>query len=284
MFDDDSHARAAANDLADLGVNASNVTVTRSDHEKGYMAYQGIGDTKGSHMGGGIAGFFRRLFGTHADDRDTGLYAEAVRRGTTVVTATIDENLVDNAAQLFERHGAVDIDRRASQYQSAGYTNFDESAPIYTPEQSRQEWETFRSQGDVAVPVIEEQLQVGKRTVRRGGVRVHTHMVEHPVDEVVTLREEHVRVDRRPVSREATEADLDAMKDRTVEVTESAEEAVVAKQARVVEEVVVGKDVEERESHIRDKVRRTDVDVEHVDDDDRSRQSDRNSRDRGAAL
>src|SRR4051812_30862174 len=112
MFDDDSHARAAARDLGDLGVNSANVTVTRSDAQNGYMAYQGANDSTGRNVGGGIAGFFRRLFGTD-DDNDAGLYSEAVRRGTTVVTADVDENLVDDAAQVFERHHAVDIDRRA---------------------------------------------------------------------------------------------------------------------------------------------------------------------------
>ena len=267
MFDDSSHARAAATELAALGVGTSDITVTQSDASSGYMAYEGASDTGGRSVGGGISGFFRRLFDDGVTDDDTGFYSEAVRRGTTVVTANVDDNVIDSAAQVFERHGAIDIDRLASQYRSAGYSRFDESAPIYTPEQSRTNWEEFRAEKEVALPVVEEELQVGKRTVRRGGVRVHTRTTEQPVNETVRLREEHVRVERRPVSRQATAADLDVMRDGTMEVTESAEEAVIAKQARVVEEVVVSKDVDEHEEHVHDTVKRTDVDVEDIETD-----------------
>ncbi len=81
------------------------------------------------------------------------------------------------------------------------------------------------------------------------------------------MREEHVTVERRPVNRAVSDADVSAFKEGTIEVTETAEEAVVAKQARVVEEVVVGKQVEERTETVRDTVRRTDVEVEQIADD-----------------
>jgi stress response protein YsnF len=47
-------------------------------------------------------------------------------------------------------------------------------------------------------------------------------------------------------------------------VRETAEEAVVGKTARVVEEVRVGKEVREREQTVEDKVRRKDVDVQRM--------------------
>lgn len=51
---------------------------------------------------------------------------------------------------------------------------------------------------------------------------------------------------------------------RTVEMKDTAEEAIVSKEARVVGEVVVRKDVTEREQHIKDTVRRQDVEVEKM--------------------
>jgi uncharacterized protein (TIGR02271 family) len=275
MFDDDAHARMAARDLRELGVDDSRITVTRNDYPDGYRSYEGVNDTIGRDHGRGIAAFFRRLFGTDVDEREQGLYSEAVRRGSTVVTVDVDEPLIDTAAEVLSRHGAVDIDRRAAQYRSAGFERFDESADLYSPDQARTEWETFATQRDVAIPVVEEELQVGKRTVNRGGVRIHTRVTERPVDEVVTLREEHVRVDRRAVDREATTADLDVMEERTMDITESAEEPVVAKRARVVEEVIVGKDVDEHEEHVQDTVRRKDVEVENVGTERRVARSDR---------
>jgi hypothetical protein len=95
-------------------------------------------------------------------------------------------------------------------------------------------------------------------------MRIYTHVTERPVEEQVRLREESVHVERRPVDRPLTGADATAFQDRTVEMTATAEEAVVAKTARVIEEVVVGKTVDERVETVRDTVRRTDVDVEQL--------------------
>ena len=107
---------------------------------------------------------------------------------------------------------------------------------------------------------MEEQLNVGKKTVQSGGVRVSGRVTESPVEESVQLRDERVRVERRPVDRPAREGDK--FDDVVIEMTETREEPVVGKQERVVEEVVVGKDVEERTETVRDTVRRKDVEVE----------------------
>ena len=117
-------------------------------------------------------------------------------------------------------------------------------------------------QGGEAIPIVEERLTVGKREVRSGRVRVRSYVVETPVQEQVSLRQEHVEVERRHVDRPVTDADQALFQERVIEATESSEEAVVAKEARVVEEVVVRKDAEERVQTVQDKVRRTEVEVE----------------------
>jgi uncharacterized protein (TIGR02271 family) len=110
--------------------------------------------------------------------------------------------------------------------------------------------------------MVEEELIVGKREVERDRIRVHTHIEEQPVAEEVRLREERVTVERHPVDRPATEADLDTFAEETMEFTETAEEPVVGRRARVVEEVTVHQDVEEHTETVRDTVRRTHVDVD----------------------
>jgi len=124
---------------------------------------------------------------------------------------------------------------------------------------------TTRDRDEAVLPVVEEQLNVGKREVETGGVRIQTRVEETPVEEQVNLREERVNVDRRPVDRPVSGADANAFQERTFEVRTTAEEAVVQKQARVVEEVVIGKEVQERTETVRDTVRRTDVEVEGQD-------------------
>ena len=93
-------------------------------------------------------------------------------------------------------------------------------------------------------------------------MRVRSYVVETPVQEQVALRQEHVDVERRTVNRPVTEADEALFRERTIEATETSEEAVVAKEARVKEELVVRKDAEERVQTVQDTVRRTEVEVE----------------------
>ncbi|HYO78737.1 MAG TPA: YsnF/AvaK domain-containing protein [Thermoanaerobaculia bacterium] len=117
---------------------------------------------------------------------------------------------------------------------------------------------------EASIPVVEEELAVGKRTVETGGVRVHKEVTETPVHETVSLHEEHVTVERRPVNREVQPGDMHAFENSTIEMREMSEEAVVEKRARVVEEVVVGKEARERTEQITDTVRRSDVKVEPI--------------------
>lgn len=117
---------------------------------------------------------------------------------------------------------------------------------------------------ELRLPVIEQELRVGKRDILRGGVRINTRVQERPVREQITLREEHVVVERRPMDLPVSDAFIDKLPRAAVEVVAQAEEAVVAKQARVVEEVVVRRDVEERIETVRDTLRRTDIDVESL--------------------
>jgi uncharacterized protein (TIGR02271 family) len=116
---------------------------------------------------------------------------------------------------------------------------------------------------EVVLPVIEEQLAVGKRTVESGSAQVRTSVREVPVQESVNLREEHVTIERHKVDRPVENAPA-AFREGTIEVTTQAEVPVVSKEARVVEEVVVGKNITEHTETVRDTVKRTDVDVDET--------------------
>ncbi|MCU0760901.1 MAG: YsnF/AvaK domain-containing protein [Steroidobacteraceae bacterium] len=117
---------------------------------------------------------------------------------------------------------------------------------------------------EVVMPVVQEEVKVGKRSVEQGGVRVIRRVTETPISELVRLREERARIERRPVDRAATTADLQNFREDTIEVRERTEEPVVEKVARVVEEVVVGREVSERTERVEDTVRRTDVEVDRL--------------------
>ena len=178
-----------------------------------------------------------------------------------MVTVHVDSaDQSQRAAQILDDAGAVDVDggmkgdkNYAGQNYQAGQTNQN-----YQADQNKQTGDNLKAE------VIEENLQVGKRVEQTGGVRLRSRIVEKPVEASVRLREEHVTVNRTPVNRAASEADFNAFKEGEMEVTESAERAVVAKEARVVEEVSLGKQVTEREETIRETVRNTEVDVEQI--------------------
>ena len=119
------------------------------------------------------------------------------------------------------------------------------------------------------MPVVAEELAVGKREVDRGGVRVFQRTVETPVSESINLHEEHVVFDRRPVDRAVTESDF-AGAGKTIELTETDEVPVVSKTARVVEEVHVGKEESDRVETVKDSVRHTEVEVEQLGTEDRA--------------
>lgn len=112
------------------------------------------------------------------------------------------------------------------------------------------------------IKVVEERLRVGKREVAAGAVRVRSYIVERPVEEQVTLHEEHVNIERRPVNRPAAATDLGAFQERTIEARATSEEAVVSKEARVIEEIALNKQATERVETVRDTVRKTEVEIE----------------------
>jgi uncharacterized protein (TIGR02271 family) len=264
VFEDYNTAQTVARELVDSGIPREAIQVN-SNFATGAAGSGQRYDMEQEEHGGGVSGFFHRLFGSHDSDNEHGHYAEAVRRGNSVVTVTASADVLDRAVQIMNQHDPIDIDRRVASYKEGGYQRYDPNAPAYTSEEAARERERLRGESSTrTIPVVEEELQIGKRVVQRGGVRVYSHVVERPVEENIVLREEHVRVERRPVDRVLNASDTAALRDQSIEVTETAEEAVVSKRTRVKEEVVVGKESTERKQQIRDTVRRTDVNVEKM--------------------
>jgi uncharacterized protein (TIGR02271 family) len=248
LFEGAGDAQKAVQRLVENGFSRDDIDITAA----GYAAGAGGADASGdAHEGFGdrVENFFNSLFG---DDREeSGRYTEAMRRGSTLLTVhSVSNERAETAAQILDDCGAVDVDERSAQHRGVqGQTGARETT----------------------IPVIEEQLQVGKREVERGGVRVRSRIVERPVREELRLREERVNVERRPADRPATEADLSRVREGTFEVTERAERPVVNKEARVVEEVAIGKEVAERTETVSDTVRKTEVEVQKVEGDSKTR-------------
>ena len=252
VFDEYGQAHSAMNALFTQGFAPSDVKLSpaESSAEARQAALHGAQQTEPGR-GWSIGNFFRSLFGSDQHANDADLYTEAVRRGSYLISVTVaNPEQGDRAAAILHGFNPVDLEQRATEWRKAGWGG----APAT---QTQNETQT-------SLPVIEEELKVGKRSVLKGGVRIYQHITERPVEESVRLTEEHVSVTRTPVNEPATEADLAAFKEGTMEVRETAEEPVVEKTARVVEEVNISKDVTERTETVSDTLRRTDVDVEKM--------------------
>ena len=241
----------------------------------------GIGGVLGSTLsgavvGGVVGGLVGALTHIGVPKEHAEYYTEGVRRGGTLVTLNAPDDRAEEAVNILNGHGAVDIEDRADAYKTGGYTGYTETAPAYTHEEITRERSlyggttgtapqtgTTAQSGETVIPIVEEELAVGKRQVQSGGARIHTRVTETPVSEQVTLHEEHVTVQRNVVDRAVTGADA-TFKEGTIEMTETAEVPVISKEARVVEEVVIGKTATDRVETVSDTVRRTDVDVEEI--------------------
>jgi uncharacterized protein (TIGR02271 family) len=266
LFNTFDAARNAADRLTQEGIPRSDINIHAQDDAtvaqddsfgsadpdttRDVVADRPTSETR-EHASGGIAHFFKRLFGDDDAPEEVDHYHESIRRGHALLSVDVaDESQVDGVRAALNDAGALDIDERVAQWKSSGYNS---SIPAYTTDEIAADRQAF--------PVVKEELAVGKREISTGGVRVYSRLTETPVSESVNLREEHATIDRRPVDRPATAADL---KEGFVEVRETAEEPVVAKTARVIEEVVVGKESSTRTETVYDTVRGTDVAVERA--------------------
>ena len=243
------------NEIADLGISRGYIHVV-PDRDDAVAA--------GSYRDDSV---MHELHDLDLPQDDVRTYQQAVRRGDYVVSANVDDDHVDRVMEVMRRpeEEAYNIDEVENEYRDAEYVaplagtgtgaGMGAAAGVATG--------AALDEGREAIPVAEERLTVGKREVDRGTTHVRSYVREQPVEERVMLRDEEVHVERRAVGETLTGAEADAaFQERSIDVTEHDEEAVVSKEAVVTEEVVVSKDVETREEVVRDTVRKTEVEVD----------------------
>ncbi len=287
LFGSDFQASSSVRELEQSGISQGKICLfTASGNNRTWDGTSGFDEsTSGSHHDR-----VENYLITNGVPRDDArAYAEGVRRGHALIAVRCDDDEVDRVVDILDDDDVLDLDERQNAWRSEGWNHQDSgvadlggsattSAGMMgsgmTEGSAMRDRDSLYAQGsssdrDEVIPIAEEELHVGKREVGGGRVRIRSHVVERPVEEQVTLREEHVSVERRPVDgtmRSGSVNDGDLFRERTVEMEERSEEAVVSKEARVVEEVVVRKDSDQRTQTVSDTVRKTEVEV----DDERS--------------
>ena len=276
IFNTDAAADAAAQDLEAASITASSIRRYRPHSGEG-TAGTTVSGTESTSTGGG---FWAWLLGDEPSTeptrsyypRDEERYVQGARDGNAVVSVVLeDATRIHQVVTILEAHhplemeeetdeSAVDISTAKLQSTSAEFSSHSSAAPPASTPVARGQGMSARSGGEDVIPLAEEQIEVGKRTVDRGVTRVRRYVVERPVEQEVTLRGERVTIERRR-PMEATDVPGQAFEERVVEVRETEEVPVVAKTARVVEEVAIRKEETERTETVRDTVRREEVDV-----------------------
>src|SRR4051812_27255487 len=286
MYDTRSAAEVARDRLVALGIPSDGITIRGTGAGTTATTAPTADEDKG---------FLASLADLFAPEEDQYTYAEGLRRGGYLLSARVPDGMADRASDVLEQSGAVGIDERAESWRQSGWTGYQAGATGSSGSATAGMTSAARAGGaadtagyassagtagtsaaglgaagstttrDVAeggvVERAEEQVRVGKREVGGGRVRVRSYVVERPVEEQVNLRQERVEVERRPVDRPVEPGD-DVFREKEIEASERGEEAVVDKQARVVEEVGLRKEADTRTETVRDTVRKTEVEVE----------------------
>ena len=191
---------------------------------------EGLSDQQARILTGDTQALVRELSYHGFEDADARAYAKAVEQGQTLVIASISEEQADWALAIMDR---ILSDHAGSSVRS--------------------------------VPIVEEELSVSKARSANGGVRVTSRVVETPVEETVTLTTETVGVKRHAADRVLGDEEAAAVfEEKTVEMMGTQEEVEIHKQARVVGEVEITKQVEAHQKTVKDTVRKTEVEVEEV--------------------
>ena len=275
LFPNNEMANTASNRLDDAGFSKEDYRVSsyksEGDYDRDDYHYEEDDHTRS---------FWDRLFGD--DDYERKAYSYAGTKSNVVTVYTDDKDRAEKARDIMDDAGATSVDDQLSdnfynanpQYQERRNTLTGGPAFSGASDYDRTE-ETVRDSYDKdineteKIDVVKEDINIGKRQVEDGGIRIRSRVVERPVEENLRLREERVYVRRNPVDRAVTDTDH-AFENTTVEMSQSREVPVVDKTARVVEEISLGKDVEEHDERITDTVRETEVDI----DDNRGRKID----------
>lgn len=245
LYEQQADASQVRQALIGIGIPESDITIARRDAS---VAEQTTAEPASS--GGG---FFDWLFGRGVPEEEARIYHEGIGAGGALVTVRTSEAQADRVIEVLDRFDPVDVEDRIRETES----------PRGSVPATSAVSEGRGGESETKVPVAEEELRVGKRVAETGRVRVRSYVTEIPVHEQVALRDEKVRVERRP-AESGLPASEDAFKERSFEVTEHGEEPVVSKTPRVKEEVVISKEADTRTETVDDRIRRTEVEVDRA--------------------
>lgn len=250
-FDTPAHAQAAVDALKAGGFHADDISVFDKNR-----------------VGLRQPGLWERMFGGGLAQHEADVYTQSLERGGNVVAVRVPDNEVAHATGILDIHRPIDVHDRAitTGIAPAGKVEAAAASIAAAPIAAEQKVAVspkLAEAHDEVLRLAEEQLEVGKRMVETGRTRVRRFVTEREASADVTLHEEHADVIRRAVSDPKYIGEID-WADSTIEVRETAEQALVSKTARVVEEVGLRKIGTDHVETVHDKIRRQQVEIERL--------------------
>lgn len=202
LFDDRAEAQRAVERLRTSGISEDHISMVEGS-AGGATAQRSPEEDKS---------FWDSLSDFFFPEEDRYAYAEGLSRGGYLVTVSgISAAHYDMALDILDDEGTVDLNERKASWRSEGWGGY-EANPYGSGDSALGTTtglpaDAPRATDQDSIPVVEEQISIGKRDTSHGRVRVRAYSVEEPVKETVELRDERVELERRPVDRVATGAD-----------------------------------------------------------------------------
>jgi hypothetical protein len=222
---------------------------SRNEAERAFRAALGSGiPSDNIRISGDRPHVWDWLFSRHVPERDRTYYRTHLAEGRTALSVLLDGGAssakIDMVEEILERYHPVDVHIEAEDG-STSAVSVKARGPAARAAKGREE---------EIIPLPKEELKVGTRATDR--VRhIRTYVVEEPVEQEVSLRDEQLIVERRP----ATTGAAGEISERNYEFRERHEEPVVEKMTRADEELVVRKEARQHTERVRGTVRRTEV-------------------------
>ncbi|HSQ32116.1 MAG TPA: YsnF/AvaK domain-containing protein [Gemmatimonadaceae bacterium] len=256
-FDTRAHAKAAVDALKAAGFHPDDISLLDKQVVPEAAGWTGKGPS-----------LWQRIFGTEVKQHEAAVYNQAVEFGGAVLSVRVPEYEVAHATGILDLHHPIDVKDRAltAGLVPAAHVESAIAALPVAPLPVKQEIAVplkLTEKNEQILNLADEQLKVGKRMIETGKTRVRRFVTERDVSADVTLHEEHAEVLRRAVTDPKFLADVD-WADKSIEVTETAEQALVSKTAKVVEEIALKKIGSDHVQTLHDKVRRQEVEIEHL--------------------
>ena len=105
----------------------------------------------GAGIGAAAGGLIGALTESGVPEEDAKYYAEGVRRGDVLVTVRADDAHADAVCDVLDRHDAVDVDERVTNWRSRGWSGWDANAQPYDENSLREERSYYRRGKDPSV-------------------------------------------------------------------------------------------------------------------------------------